>query len=357
MLDLLVNGKDHSGWLSMMVARSMQELVGSFTLDFTNPKVRGDSPLIKAGNLCKVSIRNQESDPKFQVIEGFVDVMSGGGDSSGVTFQSTGRDRSADLVDSAITRLAEWNGFTFLELVQDLAADFEITVAISLELSTDPEIVDNPIPRINYDQGTTYSELIAEYAQQKQVLIYTLPSGELFITRASKTLGAISLIDGENILEHSINMDWSNIFSEYIVKGSRQSQDNEPEEDVTQVEACAIDTRFPRTNRRTIITPDTEQTTASAQQIADWHASTRMGNAEAYTVLRNGWFPVLNELAYVKIPSYGLDANMLIEGYELTADESGKKTLFNVVHPRAFDLLPGNEIKKDSKDSELLDTQ
>ena len=352
MLDLLVNGKDHSGWLSMMVARSMQELVGSFTLDFTNPKVRGDSPLIKAGNLCKVSIRNQESDPKFQVIEGFVDVMSGGGDSNGVVFESTGRDRTGDLVDSAVTRLAEWKDLKFEDFVADLVSDFNINVAIAGGLDTGAAI-----PRINYDQGTTYSELIAEYAQQKQVLIYTLPSGELFITRASKTLGAISLIDGENILEHSINMDWSNIFSEYIVKGSRQSQDNEPEEDVTQVEACAIDTRFPRTNRRTIITPDTEQTTASAQQIADWHASTRMGNAEAYTVLRNGWFPVLNELAYVKIPSYGLDANMLIEGYELTADESGKKTLFNVVHPRAFDLLPGNEIKKDSKDSELLDTQ
>jgi len=346
MLDLTVNGKDHGGWLSMRVSRSIQQLSGSYSLE-TGPKTAAN-PLIRPGDLCKVSIRNEETDPKFQVIQGFVETLDGAGDENSVQFEVSGRDRTGDLVDSAITRIGEWRSLKFQELVADLASDFNIQVGIDSAIDTGAEI-----SAINYDQGTTYQELIAEYAVQKQLLVYTQPNGQIFITRASTQRGSLSLVEGKNILNHTINLDWSEVFKEYLVKGSRQSQKNDPEDEVTQVEACAIDERFPR-NRATIIMPDTEVTVDSAQEIADWNASTRMGKAEAYTATIQGWFPVFNEIAYVKIDSYDLDADMLIEGYELIADDGGKKTTFNVVHPRAFALLPSNIITKDSKDSNLL---
>lgn len=349
MLDLTVNGQDHSGWLSMAVERSITQFSGAFSVDVTTKD--NTSPLIKPGDLCLVSIRNQIDDPRFQVIQGNVETLTGGGDENSVDFSISGRDRSGDLVRSHVTRNSEWNDYTFAELVADLASDFKIPVAVDSAVVTDKKV-----GQVNYDPGTTYQELIAEYAQREQLLVYTLSNGTLFITRASKQRGQLSLVEGKNIKSHTINMDWSEVYNEYIVKGSRQSQDNDSEEEVTQVEACAIDSRFPRPTT-IIITPDTELTNATAQQIADWHATTTLSRAEAYTATIQGWFPIFNQLAYVKIPSYKLDADMLIEGFRLTADPSGKKTEFNIVHPKAFDLLPNNTIETDSKDSTLIATQ
>jgi len=353
MLELTVNGKDHSGWLNMEIARSMQELCGSYSLGLTDPSVGTNNFLIRAGNLCRITIRNKDTDPRFQIMQGYVEALDGEGGKDSDSYSVSGRDRTGDLVDSAIVRQGEWNApdFTFVNLVSDLASDFGINVVVdsSLDLS-------QPIGSVQYDQGTTYSDLIAEYAQKLQVLVYTLPSGELFITRASKTRGSLSLVEGKNILRRGFKADWTNVFKEYIVKGSRQSEPNDPEEDVTQVEGCATDSRFPRP-RATIITPDTEMTAESAQQLADWNASTRIPNAESWWVEVQGWIPVMNQLAYVKIPRYELDGDYLIEGYRLTADDGGKKTVFNIVHPRSFDLLPGNTVTADSKDSKALDVQ
>jgi len=350
MLELEVEGKDHSGWLTMGVQRNIDELIGSFDIEYVR---RGQAnALIRAGDLCTVTIRDLATDPKFQVIQGFVIMVDGSGDANGVKLSASGSDRTNDMVHSAVTRLGEWKNLKFEDLVADLASDFNISVAIAAGLDTGPEI-----SVADYDQGTTYADLIAEYAQQKQLLVYTLNTGEIFITRASDQRGSLALIEGGNIINHSMNMDWSNVFSEYIVKGSRQSQDNEPEMEVTQVEASATDSRFPR-NRSTIITPDTEINVQSAQGLADWHSTTRLGKAESYQVQIPGWHPVLNELAYVKIGSYDLDADMLISGYALGASQgAGKSTTFNIVHPRAYAILPDNKIVKDPKDSDSLNTQ
>jgi len=291
----------------------------------------------------------------FVVLTGYVDAVSASVD-TGVRFRISGRDITNDLVDCSVTKASEWKDLKFEDFVQDLIEPFPIEVVLDSVVDTG-----DVIPTINYEQGSKVYELIAKHAQLKQLILITLPDGRLLITRAStervtdefgKTTMS-SFIEGDNILSITANTNWSEVFSEYIVKGSRQSTvDDATEEEATQIEGCTTDTRIPRF-RPLIIVPDAEQSNVSAKKRADWEATTRIGAAEDYTIIRQGWQPSINKLAYVKSPSLAVDGDYVIASFRLIADESGKRTEFNFVHPRVFTPLEADEVVKDEKDTEL----
>lgn len=337
---------NYSVWKTINVFRSIMEMSATFSLSMTD-MVRGEGlPLIKRGDPCVISIKPEPTDEPQIILTGNVERVSGSMDDK-VSFTISGRDISGDLVDSSVVGASEWKDMKVEDWIEDLIKRYPVEVVREASVDTGEKI-----KTINYDQGTKYYELIADQIQPKQLLLFGRTDGSIIISRVGQTRLDTAFVEGENILSATSDSDGSEIFSEYIVKSSREStKDDANEEDATQIEGCFKDTRGGRL-RELIVLPESVQDNVSAKNRAAWEASTRIARAEIVTIVRQGWQPALNQLAVVKIPSLGVDAELIIVSYNLVADNEGKRTEFTFAHPRAFEQLV-EDIVKDENDSKL----
>ena len=346
-LRLIVNGKNYTGWKTIDISRSIKEVSGAFSLEMTDILRGFDLPLIRAGDPCRVEI-DDDKGTTYTVITGYVDSVSASIDAESVQFSVQGRDKSADIVDCSFVSKSQWNGIKFENFVASICKPFGIEVNLDAAVDTG-----DAIDSVTYDQGVSVFEIIAKYAQLKQLLVYAREDGSLYITRVGNQSSGVALAEGNNVLSASSSSDWSEIFSVYEVKGSRASTTNDSSEsNATQVKAQTTDSRMSR-YRPLMIIPDSEQKNVSAEARSQWEATTRIAKAEGHTVTRAGWQIILNQLATLELPSFGVSGEYLVESYRLTANEQGKQTEFRLVHPRSYDPLPSSEITKDTKDSNL----
>tara|TARA_R100001230_G_C5681667_1_gene188868 strand:- start:232 stop:1299 length:1068 start_codon:yes stop_codon:yes gene_type:complete len=346
-LRLIVNGKNYTGWKTIDISRSIKDVSGVFSLEMTDILRGFDLPLIQAGDSCKIEISDGEGNT-FTVMTGYVDAVSASMDAESVSFSVQGRDKSADIVDCSILGTSQWKDIKFEDFVAQACAPFGITVNLDARIDTGDKIAS-----VTYDQGVSVFEVIAKYAQLKQLLVYALEDGSLYITQVGTENASDALVEGLNVISASSSSDWSEVFSLYEVKGSRPStNDDASEEKATQVKAQAKDTRMTR-YRPLMIIPDSEQKNVSAEARSQWEATTRIAKAEGHTVVRQGWQFVLNQLKTLELPSFGVSGDYLVESFRMTANEDGKQTEFRLVHPRSYDPLPDGEVKKDAKDSKL----
>ncbi len=346
-LKLTVNGTDYTGWKSIDVSRSISDVSAAFSLEMTDI-VRGfDLPLIRAGDSCKITIQS-DGGQEFTILTGFIDSVEANLENDGVSFSIQGRDKAADLVDCSIIGKSEWRSIKFEKFVAEALEPFGMTAGLDAAIDSGDKI-----DAIKYDQGTSVIEVIAKYAQLKQLLVYSLEDGTLFITRVGTETSDVAFSEGLNVLSASSSSDWSEVFSKYQVKGSRAStKDDSTEKEATQIKHDTDDNRMSR-YRPLMIIPDSEQKNVSAKARAEWEATTRIAKAEGHTVTVQGWLIALNVLAALELPSFGVSGNYLIESYRIVADNEGKRTEFNLVHPRSYDPLPTGSIEKDDKDSKL----
>jgi prophage tail gpP-like protein len=348
-LQLTVNGIDYGGWKTIDVARSIQNVCGTYNLELTDLKDKSQLPKIKDGDRCQITISSEENNiTDLQVMAGFVDSTGASLSESALSFSVQGRDVTADIVDCSLTgNTGEFKDIPFENLVELLVKPFGVQVAIDANVDTG-----EPIESVNYDQGTKVFELIAEHAQLKGLLVYTQADGSLLITRVQESKISEAFIEGDNILEATISTDVSEVYGEYIVKGSRETEQDEPEQDATQIKGEATDARVGRF-RPIIILPDGDVSTVDAQTRANWEATTRLAKSEKIEIVIQGWLPVFNRVAYISIPSLTVDGDYLIESYNLIADGGGKRTTLVFVQPRAYDLLVSGVIEPSEKDSKL----
>lgn len=348
-LRLIVGGKNYTGWQSTSLQRTIESVAGSFSLSLTDI-IRGSKlPLIKRNDPAKIEIQPTPQAKVIKLLDGFVDKVTINVDKK-VQFGISGRDRTADIVDSSIIDRSEFKGLKFEQAVQTIVNPFKIKVVLQTGLDTG-----DVLKNIANDPGIKIYELIAKYAQLKQLLCYTLPDGRLIISRVATETTKAAFIEGGkegNILRYSHTTDGTKMFSEYTVKGSHAVTIQETEAQAAHVEGKAEDKRIPRL-RQLLIIPDTAQNKTTAVDRAIWEMQTRRAQGESYSVTIKGWQPILNVIAFLKLPSLEFEGNMLISAYNLKFDKLGKSTIFKFVHPDSFRQLPTSTITKDKKDSKL----
>lgn len=121
-LSLKVGGQVFSGWTSVRVRHSIEQIAGTFDISYTE-RWPGQTQgwVIPAGEYCEVRIG------EHTVISGFVDKTAVSYDGNSHELRVTGRDRTGDLVDcSAPSKV--FSGLTFKQLADELCKPFGITV-------------------------------------------------------------------------------------------------------------------------------------------------------------------------------------------------------------------------------------
>jgi len=339
MLSLEIDGINYQGWTSVQITRSLEDITGSFELTFTDQFRNDDLSPIQAGDSCRIY-----RDGELQKT-GFVDAISPSFNKDEVTLVVSGRD-NPDIADCSVNHpTGEWKNLKFEGVVAAIIAPFGRAI--------DLRVVDtgDPIKSVNYDQGTKAYELIRKYGEKKQLLLYSGLDAKIIIDVAGIELADIALIEGDNILEASGNIDYSEIFSVYTVKGDRPSTPQDKTEEETQSKADFEDKTLGR-NRPLIIMSDGQTTNGTAEQVAKWEATTRLAKSETYSIKVQGWHNVINKLVTVNSPTLKLvNAQKLISAVTLVQNQDGEHTIFTLVPKNAFDPTPGELLEADKNNS------
>jgi len=335
-LALVVNGRRYSGWKSLKVTRSIESIAGSFALEVSDRWGGSGEPWpIVEEDECEVEIGGHT------VITGFIDKrgpLTLAATQRGLTY--SGRDRAAALVDcSALLKAWTYTNIAIDDFARALAAPFGIRVGVQTGLELPP------LRKIVISPGDSPFEAIKQAAKQLEVLVVSDGQGGILFTR-SAAAAATSLVEGFNVEAAEIEYDGSDRFHRYVVLCQVPGTD-QASGAATSIRAEATDDGVKRTDRVKVIRPSKGMSAGDARRLADWEARTRAARAETVSIAVVGWAQpngtlwAPNTLTLVKVPSIGIDGQMLISQVDYSiSNTGGQVTQLRIVRPDAFTPEP-----------------
>lgn len=164
---------------------------------------------------------------------------------------------------------------------------------------------------------------------------------------------------GKNILTGDTNLDFSNVFSEYISRGQRSGTDTMFGTAASEVEAKLADDRVAR-RRVKVINQSGQMTPAMARARVEWERANAISRAMTLNYTVQGWRQSNgalwrhNMIVRVLDPLIGLDRDMLISEINYELGESGTVCKVTVAPPDGFlpepnDAYESRKLKKGKK--------
>ncbi|WVR18341.1 Mu-like prophage tail protein gpP [Bordetella phage PY223] len=346
-IKLRVNGKIYGGWKQASVTRSINAIAGSFNLSVMDRWEAGAQPWqIFPGDACVLEIDGKA------LITGYVDAASPsyGPDAHGI--EISGRDKTCDLVDcSADVKAYELRSVKLEEIVSSLARPFGLKVVTQADTGAKFE-------SFAIQPGETCFEAIERAARQRFMAVTTNGAGDVVIADIGTQRAADMLVEGRNIKEARAGYDYTDRFSEYIVKGQAAAREDGEEPSRNAVESTASDPAITR-YRPKILAAEMQASDGSAENRAQLEASTRAGKSTKIGVTVQGWTMSNGELwplnALVTLQSPMLladDVELLITQVEFSiSDSAGMVADLELMKPGTY-LLGRNKGKKKKKKGE-----
>ncbi len=332
---LSVNGMDYRGWKKVSISAGIERQSRDFKLDVTWrwPGLVDEIP-IRQGDFCEVRLGSD------LVLTGWIFGTPVSYDSKSVNRSIQGRSLTADLVDcSAVNKPGQWKGQSIQQIVQALASQYGIKTLSQAAETT--KLTDHSI-----EPGESVFESIDRLLTLSRLLSTDDSAGRLVIVRPGSAGRAIDRLQlGENILTGSADLDFSGVFSEYIVTGQRSGTDDSFGASASEIKASATDPRSAR--KRVLLIHESGQMTPDlAAARANWERGSRMGKALTLNYKIQGWRQsngalwLPNMIVRVVDGLAGIDRDMLISEIEYVLDDAGTVANITVAPPDAFDPEP-----------------
>jgi len=352
-VELIVNGKRFGGWERISIDRGIEQMSGLFDLTVTD---KWNSPTgqlmaeIKAGQSCEVTVAGST------VITGYIDAVHRGYDARSHEINLSGRDKAGDLIDcSAIYKTGAWSNKRIEQIAADLCAPFGIKVSAQAPTGA-------ALPAFSIQEGETVYEAIERAARMRALLVISDGLGGIVLTRASRARAPADLIEGQNILQADGEFNMADRFSDYIIKGQAQGDDNIHGAAVAHPSATCKDSGVPR-YRPLIVIAEDQGGTATFAERATWERNIRAGRGTRATVTVNGWAVggkvwQPNTITRLTSPFLNADHELLIASVRFTLDDrAGALTTLELARPEAYDTIiedvsPRRNKKKKQADEE-----
>lgn len=337
---LSIDGRTHSGWEEVEIARAIDALTGSFDLTLSRRERTADEPrTIAAGAACVVAIDGET------VISGWIDRVSPGKTADNFRLRVTGRDRAADLVDcSAIAKPGSWRNVSMETIVRALVAPFGLTVHFTGSTG-------KPIRRFAIQQGETVQAAIERLCRFRALLCFSRTDGSIEIGTPASGASVGKLTDGVNVLEVSADHDVSGRYASYHVKGQSAGDDEANGRAVAQVKASATDGAVTR-YRPLLIVAEEQADKAGLEKRAKWEANVRAARGQTAYVTVQGWRDPggaiwsPNVRVDLSAPDISIDATMLVIAIRLSrSNEGGTIARLTLQRPEAWQQLAEPEGK------------
>lgn len=345
---LYVNGLVYGGWKKIEVKRALDAVAGAFSLELTEKWVGQDNPwAIQPGDECRLTLGGQT------IITGHVDSLALGYDKSGHAISLTGRDRTGDMVDcSAMNEPDQWTNITLLKLAQKLATPFGVSVTADSDTGAAFEMA-------KLEHGETAWAALERHCRQRGLLAISDAKGGIVLSQPGTRRAAVSLVQGENILSASGDIDYGDRFSQYTVKGQHDGAGDEWDaESSAHIQGAATDAAVKR-YRPLLVVADGVTNNASAKTRAAWESTVRAGRSIKATVTVQGWLQQpggalwdVNMLVPVRSSWLRMNGVMLIKAVTFTLDNGGGTiTQLDLTSPSAWrpDTTPAKPKKAKGK--------
>jgi prophage tail gpP-like protein len=250
---------------------------------------------------------------------------------------------------SVVDTTGEWKGLKLEKIIEHICKPFGIKVTTQIDTGS-------PITAFNVEQGMTAFEAIQKLCQLRACLALSDNKGGITITRAGKDSTSSALMEGVNIKSAEAEYDFSERFSQYVVKGQQQGSDNTGALNTTSVKGVVRDENVAR-YRPVLIVSDGQVNSEQALMRAKWEASVKKGKSRLFTVVVNHWQQKdntlweINKRVKLKSPMLGIDDTLIIAGLIYKLDEEGETTELALTDASAYEVLKENTIKKSSSTS------
>jgi len=349
-----------SAFSSATVRRSLDSLSGSFDVTIKPERVNLNSGKVfpfRVGDFCQIYVDNVVQMTGY--IEA-VNVDSGDGAHS-LTF--SGRDMTADVIDSNVGEWAAFTGGSLIDLILDSLSKayiYDVSVVVNAELKA--SLVDNPFTEEEAAAaaiGDTVFSYIESYARKRQVLMTTNGFGDIELIRtytvdSDNARSPNGLTNGVNIKSANLRLDSSRRFHYYRVSSEENPTANFTDRTETtdkylgEVDSMlthtpqVIDT-FIRPSRTWHIAAEKSATLQDCQDRALWERNLALGRYLVYTATVYGhsdsggspW--KLNTLYPIRDDNCGLNGEFLLSSVEWGYSvEGGTTTSLTFVVPEAY---------------------
>lgn len=239
------------------------------------------------------------------------------------------------------------------KIVEALAGEYGIKVVN--EATTTLGLDDHTI-----EPGETAFESIDRLLTLSRLFSTDDGRGRLVIATPGTAGRAVDTLElGKNILTGDTNLDFSNVFSEYISRGQRSGTDTMFGTAASEVEAKLADDRVAR-RRVKVINQSGQMTPAMARARVEWERANAISRAMTLNYTVQGWRQSNgalwrhNMIVRVLDPLIGLDRDMLISEINYELGESGTVCKVTVAPPDGFlpepnDAYESRKLKKGKK--------
>jgi len=332
---LKIDQKTYSGWIDVRINRSIETLAGRFDLSLTNSK-----PIpIPRGGAVELLLYGQT------IITGFSDTIRASVAPEEYRLQTTGRDKSGDLVDcSAMVESQELLNVTLKEIVETLLEPFGFTAIFEV----DPA---EKFPKFSFQEESVF-EAIERACRLRAVFASSNELGEVVIQEYGTIRANTGLVIGKNVIAASSDLTEKTRFSEYRVFGQQAGSDTISATASAEPEGFAEDKGVGR-YRPLIVLAEGSVDSAIAQKRAEWEAAVRAARATSADATVQGWRDSAgeiwreNRIVPCEMAEIGITGDMLIKevNYVLSND-GGEKTTLVLVRPDAYLSKP--EIEEDA---------
>lgn len=332
--ELRVDGQPFLGWKSVTVTSSIEAVAGSF--QFTASERHPDDVLarrIRRGQTCEVLLEGD------LVLTGYVYDVGKKHSATSHEVSVSGRSLAGDLVDcSATNQPGEWKQRSILQIANDLAAPFGVTVRADVDVG--------PVfPTFRIKESETAFAAIERMARQRGLLLVSDPAGNVVMTRALQEREPLAVILGTEVLEAGVTDSETDRFSLYRFKGQQQGGDFLSPMSAAGPQGEATDPEVTRFRPRVQLA-ETQGTNATLRERARWEAARSAGLAHRPQVVVREWRNShgslwrANTLVRVVDDFLEVDGELLIATVSYQSDSNGRRSTLSLSRPEAFDKLP-----------------
>lgn len=357
--EIRINGSPFTLWKSASVQRSIDSNAGAFRFTNSSSAPIANYP-VKAGDFVEILVNNKRK------IAGFIDEISGSQDDTSHNLDVSGRDNTADLIDSNVpddSKVIE-GPISLKGLAEKIIKSLGLSIAVTSSVTGLEDFTDSDLQSAS--SGETCMAFLVKFARKQQVYLIPDGNGNLLIFRPDKSNKAQTPLihrQGErnnNVLTYSFKQSQQDRFRTYKCR----SQDNigfdteaEYDQDGASRKGEATDTQMRKTRYCEFVAEETMKSKTCEQRAAE-ESNIRRALGIEYVVSvagvaqGNGTLWDIGQYVTVQDEYAGIKGLFLIKSVEYAIDvNGGTRTQLTCVPPDAYQVVqvPSAEDKRSAK--------
>lgn len=354
--EIRINGQPFTLWKSATVQRSIDTNAGAFRFSNSTSSPVGTYP-VKTGDFVEILINGNRK------IAGFVDEISGSQDSGSHTIEVSGRDNTADLIDSSVpdsVKVME-GPISLKAMIEKIISSISATISVLQNVSGLTDFDDEELQAAGC--GDSCMAHLVSFARKRQVYLVPDGAGGLIIYRPDKSNRATTSIlhvpglSNNNVTSYSFQQSQQDRFNQYKCR----SQDNFGFSDLadyagdgTDRSDVVIDSQIRASRYREFQAEQTMGDKTCAQRAAE-ESNIRRAQGVTYTVSipgvaqSDGTLWDFGQFVDVRDDYAGISGLYLIKSIEYAVDvSSGTRTQLTCCPPDAYQFTaePSPEDKR-----------